>query len=282
MIVEDLNKYARWSKKVVTRICDDCGLTEHAPVDSVMTGRKSRGCNIDLCWKCSQKYRAIPKGQEHGRWRHGKTIAGYKRITLENGRRVLEHVLVAEDILGRRLQKDEVVHHIDLNKCNNTKDNLFICSKSNHQKYHYQLEAIGYSLLNDKIFFDWKNSVYSTKYQKPKVIDIDDLFQPEKTYLKTDKRYGTKYVVYSSKESGKWTYHRLAVSIMERIIERSLKRGECVHHVDGNPENNRPDNLCLIDNKHHKNCHNSLQKSVIEYYPKIVQFNNNGYFIKGD
>lgn len=50
---------------------------------------------------------------------------------------VYEHVLVAEQKLGRPLTKDEVVHHIDGNKKNNNPDNLMIfATDSDHIGYH--------------------------------------------------------------------------------------------------------------------------------------------------
>ena len=51
-----------------------------------------------------------------------------------------EHRIVAEEMLGRKLQKGEVIHHIDGNKRNNRPENLMIFeSLSEHSKYHMQL-----------------------------------------------------------------------------------------------------------------------------------------------
>ncbi len=48
--------------------------------------------------------------------------------------------------------------------------------------------------------------------------------------------------------------HRL---IMERKINRFLKKKEVVHHIDGNPENNIPSNLELFSStgQHTKHAH---------------------------
>lgn len=47
------------------------------------------------------------------------------------------HILVAEEILGRHLTKDEVVHHIDKNRQNNNTENLMIfASQTDHSFYH--------------------------------------------------------------------------------------------------------------------------------------------------
>lgn len=49
---------------------------------------------------------------------------GYVRLTLPDGRRVLEHALVMEEILGRRLAPGENVHHRNGVKDDNSPANL--------------------------------------------------------------------------------------------------------------------------------------------------------------
>ncbi len=49
------------------------------------------------------------------------------------------HRIVMEEHLGRKLRKEEVVHHIDGNKSNNDINNLMLFpTKSVHTKYHLQ------------------------------------------------------------------------------------------------------------------------------------------------
>lgn len=53
------------------------------------------------------------------------------------GRRVRYHRFVMEQYLGRKLERNEVVHHIDGNKFNNDISNLRLLTNSEHAKLHY-------------------------------------------------------------------------------------------------------------------------------------------------
>ena len=54
---------------------------------------------------------------------------------------VRQHRLVVEKHLGRYLDRDETVHHIDENKSNNELSNLYLfASKGEHAGYHKRLE----------------------------------------------------------------------------------------------------------------------------------------------
>ncbi len=50
------------------------------------------------------------------------------------------HVLIVEQLIGRRLFRNEVVHHIDGNTLNNDQDNLWLMTISQHMKAHRTLE----------------------------------------------------------------------------------------------------------------------------------------------
>lgn len=60
----------------------------------------------------------------------------------KNGR-VYAHILAAEELLGRPLKAGEVVHHIDHNKLNYSKDNLMIfLSQEDHARFHQTNECV--------------------------------------------------------------------------------------------------------------------------------------------
>lgn len=56
---------------------------------------------------------------------------------------VYEHILVAEKKLGRPLDLEECVHHIDFNRKNNNEDNLMVFkTNKDHALFHYGAKAI--------------------------------------------------------------------------------------------------------------------------------------------
>jgi hypothetical protein len=73
----------------------------------------------------------------------GLSYHGYRRITLPGGRRVFEHVHVAEQALGRKLPKGAVVHHVNEIRTDNRPENLVICESAGyHALLHARLNAL--------------------------------------------------------------------------------------------------------------------------------------------
>ena len=59
----------------------------------------------------------------------------YKRVKID-GQHKYVHRLVMEEHLGRKLNRNEYVHHIDGNPHNNDIDNLEIISPTEHMRHH--------------------------------------------------------------------------------------------------------------------------------------------------
>lgn len=91
-------------------------------------------------------YKVIYKPDHHAAM-HGSGYNGF----------VYEHIYEAELMLGRPLNKDEVVHHLDLNRSNNTWSNLLVLSRSMHSKLHSWLNSC--DLTSKGMSENGKNSV---------------------------------------------------------------------------------------------------------------------------
>lgn len=65
---------------------------------------------------------------------------GYKYVWFSDGSGEKEHRYIMEQHLGRKLNRDEVVHHIDGNRANNVLSNLALMSRGEHSALHRRLE----------------------------------------------------------------------------------------------------------------------------------------------
>ncbi len=71
---------------------------------------------------------------------------GYKHIGIPGNGYILEHRLVVERSIGRKLIKSEIVHHIDSNTLNNDIDNLAVISRKEHSLINKLLTHIDANL----------------------------------------------------------------------------------------------------------------------------------------
>jgi len=79
----------------------------------------------------------------------GRIIGGHGYIRIRKGNKYLfEHRLVIEKHLGRKLEKNEFVHHIDFDKKNNNINNLTLYK--GHGK-HRDIETSLYNCVKDLI-----------------------------------------------------------------------------------------------------------------------------------
>lgn len=93
----------------------------------------------------SRSRRSGQSGPRNPNWKGGRTVdpRGYVLIKRPDHPRadvrgyVYEHILVAEQMLGRPILSTEEVHHRDGNKSNNDPSNLLVtANRADHFQYH--------------------------------------------------------------------------------------------------------------------------------------------------
>lgn len=85
--------------------------------------------------KCQGKHLSSKTGELNATWKGGTIIRknGYRCVRVD-GEYIYEHRHVVESLLGRKLSKSEVVHHLDGDRLNNAIDNLEVMSKREHDR----------------------------------------------------------------------------------------------------------------------------------------------------
>lgn len=83
-------------------------------------------------------HRGHNSANKHSQWKGGFFITskGYKKVLVSTGKYVYEHILIAEWSAGRKLNKNEIVHHLNHNPLDNRVENLRIMDRGEHSRLH--------------------------------------------------------------------------------------------------------------------------------------------------
>lgn len=132
----------------------------HAKKNYSIAERKRRAKDL--------KNRLVKFGKDNPAWKGGRYLSkGYWHVRIaghpqcsKNGY-VREHRAIMEKHLGRYLEKEEHVHHIDFDKTNNVIENLLLISNKEHMVLHNALEKlIGELIQKGVIHFDREKRKY--------------------------------------------------------------------------------------------------------------------------
>lgn len=159
---------------IALRVCDCCGNEQWVSYWNI------KNKETHFCRYCNNKVTA--KTRKKGTpWNRGTkqiprvlgtfyinsggyicTWVGKHTLDDKAGGYYLEHRLIAELMLGRSLEEEERVHHIDSNKINNVPSNLFVClDDKHHRNVHSQLERVSMELVQcGAIKFDHASGQY--------------------------------------------------------------------------------------------------------------------------
>jgi len=135
--------------EAVCSVCNEgCLVRKHRGRDTGKPNFCSRGCKMR--WQTATqdlshlKRYEFKKGQQAHNFKGGhRHSAGYIMDYGDDRELYLQHRLVVEKFLGRKLRRSEVVHHINGDRTDNRIENLQLMNQSEHLKLHQMEEKMG-------------------------------------------------------------------------------------------------------------------------------------------
>ena len=112
----------------------------------------------EMCNKHYQNWKRHGDPLYTDKIRQRPTKDGYEKA---RGKYKVRHRKIIAELLGRELLSNEVVHHIDMDKLNNNKENLYVCTKNEHSSIHQQFNKLARELIKYKII-KFKDGKYYT------------------------------------------------------------------------------------------------------------------------
>lgn len=101
----------------------------------ILAGSKGKKRTFSTKWKENLKASLIRRGELYSKGMSVKKD-GYIEYTRGENKYRSVHVVAMEKNIGRKLNSNEVVHHIDGNKSNNDLSNLALMTRSEHARLH--------------------------------------------------------------------------------------------------------------------------------------------------
>lgn len=134
-------------KSTVRHQCKKAGVLRNradgvrmAAIDGRLGKNKGKKRVFSEEWKRNISAAKLKRADENAR---GFRInsAGYKEFTRGEHKGRTEHVIIIESMIGRRIKRNEHVHHKDRNKLNNHPSNLQLLTISEHASLHRKEDA---------------------------------------------------------------------------------------------------------------------------------------------
>lgn len=145
-------------------ICSECSSKFY------INHRNIKKRKTSICKNCLAEKNTIRIIERNKKTATYKTISkkGYEYLfDFKTGKYKASHRLIIEKYLGRKLTTEEKIHHIDGNRLNNSRNNLYLTTNKEHKIAHKSLELIAFYLVKKGIIvFNRKNGIYELKKEK--------------------------------------------------------------------------------------------------------------------
>jgi hypothetical protein len=135
-------------KEIIQRLYCDEGLLcrevgERMGLSEYGVRRRMKAFGIPRRDDRPQRHQFRP-GYKNPAWKGGRYIDndGYVRIWIGDDKYAYEHKQIVEKALGRKLTKNERVHHINENRSDNRNRNLLVCSTGYHLNLHLKMKRM--------------------------------------------------------------------------------------------------------------------------------------------
>ena len=126
----------------------------------------------------------------------------YERKTVD-GRRRAAHVLLEEQILGRPLGEDEVVHHVNEDKRDNRPENLQVMTRAEHASLHHKGKTVSPRSLEKQSAAHKGRASANRKLTREQVREIAKKLQEGATIASLVKEYGSSKTAIAKIRDGK-------------------------------------------------------------------------------